>query len=178
MEKVREVLEYEVIENDREHDSSLTEIMHLIGLQFGATTDGWNREIARLFAIDTAMTAIRRDMTVLSDTDRHSLVSYLQEARALVVAGRDDELGFLQAAVESRMALIGPGRQRRLWLTAIDALIPSPYRAALVSTKNALSLATAEAFADLSDLLRERLVARLGEGWLLAEPTVTLHLTA
>lgn len=152
--------------------------MHLVDVQIGGATEGWNRESARLFALDTAMTAIRRDMTILSPSDSHSLVSYLHEARTLAVAGRDDELGFLQAAVESQMALVSPGSQRRLWLTAVDAMIPSPYRAALVSTKNALSPASAEDFMDMRDLLRERLVARLDEGALLSEPTVTLHLTA
>jgi hypothetical protein len=47
-----------------------------------------------------------------------------------------------------------------------------------VSTRNALSLGTTETFADLSKLLRDRLLARLGEGSLLSGPPSTLYLTA
>lgn len=172
------MLDYEAIANNPEHDSTLGEIMHLVDMQAGVTHDGWNAETARLFAIDTAMTAIRRNLASLSEPDKHRLLGQLQEARTLVVAGRDNELGYVQAAMESNLALIGPGRQRRLWLTAIDALIPSPYRAALVSTKNALSMGATEALTDLPTLLRDRLLARLGEGSLLGEPTIDLFLTA
>lgn len=176
--EVRKVLDHETLNSDPDHDSTLTEIMHLVDMEFGVTNEGWNHETARLFAIDTAMTAIRRNMLVLPETDRQTLAFRLQEARTLVVAGRDGELGFLQAALEAHLSLTDPGRERRIWLTAIDALIPSPYRAALVSTKNALSLATTEALADFSKLLRDRLLARLGEGTLLSDPPTTFFLTA
>ena len=172
------VLDYEALNNDPNHDSTLGEIMHLVGMQFGVTAEGWNKESARLFAIDTAVMAIRRNVLALSETARQSLFAKLQEARALVVSGRDAELGFIQAALESFMSLSVPGRERRMWLTAIDALLPSPYRAALVSTKNALSLGTTEALAELSEHLRERLLARLGEGTLLSDPPTDLFLTA
>lgn len=177
MEKVRKVLEREapIFEDS---GSTLTEIMHLVDVDYGVTSEGWNGETARLFAIDTAMTVIRRSIISLSEADRHSIVARLQEARTLVVAGRDSELGFIQAALESHLSLATPGLGRRLWLSAIDALIPSPYRAALVSTKNALAIGATEAFADLSNLLRDRLLARLGEGSLLSEPNPTLYLTA
>jgi hypothetical protein len=175
---VGRVWDYGAISNDPDHDSALSEIMHLVNVPYGVSHDGWNRESARLFAIDTAMTATRRHMATLTEADRHSINAYLQEARTLVVAGRDSELGFLQAALESHLALAAVGLPRRLWLGAIDALIPSPYRAALVSTRNALSLGTTEAFTDLSKLLRDRLLARLGEGSLLSGPPSTLYLTA
>lgn len=172
------MLDYGAIANNQEHDSTLGEIMHLVDMKAGVTHDGWNGETARLFAIDTAMTAIRRNLASLSGTDKHRILGHLQEARTLVIGGRDHDLEYVQAAMESNLALIGPGRRRRMWLTAIDALIPSPYRAALVSTKNALSLGTTEALADLSTLLRDRLLARLGEGSLLGEPTSDLFLIA
>lgn len=178
VEKVRKVLDYEATDNDPHNDATLTEIMHLVDMHYGVTSEGWNPETARLFAIDTAMTAIRRNLNSLPDTERHDLLSRLQETRTLVVAGRDDELGFIQAALETQLSIIPPGWRRRMWLTAIDALIPSPYRAALVSTKNALTLVSVEAFAEISDLLRNRLLARLGEGSLLSEPPNPLHLTA
>ncbi|MFP3883092.1 MAG: hypothetical protein ACLFRT_04405 [Actinomycetota bacterium] len=124
------------------------------------------------------MSVIRRDAAVISEADRHNLTSYLREAKSLVVADRDDELGLLQAAMEARLSLITPGKHRQLWLTAIDSLIPSPYRAALVSTENAISLGNPETLADLSTLLRDRLSAGSGEGSLLLEPTIRLQTTA
>ena len=90
------VLDYEAIENTPGHDPTLTEIMHLVDMPPGITSAGWNDETARLFAIDTAMTSIRRHLAFLSETDKHSLVTRLHEARSLVVAGRDSELGFIQ----------------------------------------------------------------------------------
>jgi hypothetical protein len=168
------VLESVAPKNDPHHDSTLTEIMHLVDMEPGVTGEGWNPESARLFAIDTALMAARRNLLVLSEADRQNLAFRLQEARTLVVGGRDSELGFIQAALESHLSQAVPGRQRRMWLTAIDALIPSPYRAALVSTKNALSLGSTEALADLSRSLRERLLARLGEGSLVDPPSLFL----
>lgn len=172
------MLDYEAIGNDRNHGSTLTEIMRLVEAAGEVDLAGWNRKTARLFAIDAAMGAIRRDADALSEADRHNMTSYLQEAKSLVVADRDDELGFLQAAMEARLAPVTPGSLRRLWLTAIDSLLPSPYRAALVSTENAISLGTSETLADLSTLLRDRLSARPGEGSLLLEPTTQLQITA
>lgn len=177
VEKVRKVLDFDAIDNDRDHDSTLGEIMHLVDMPIGVTSDGWTGESARLFAVDLAMTAIRRNLRVLAEQEKQILLGKLQEARTLVVSGRDGELGFIQAALETHLVMEHPGRRRRVWLTAMDALIPSPYRAALVSTRNALRLGATEAFADLHSILRDRLLARLGEGSLISEPT-TFDLTA
>jgi hypothetical protein len=171
------VVEHEAPRNDPNGRAILTEIMHLVDMQPGVPADGWTRETARLFALDTVLMVARRNMLVFTEADRQSLAFQLQEARSLVVSGRDGELGFVQAALEAHLSLAAPGRSRRLWLAAIDALIPSPYRAALVSTTNALALGTTEALADLSKLLRDRLLARLGEGSLLTDPP-SLFLTA
>jgi hypothetical protein len=160
-----------------ERASNLTEIMHLVDMQFGMSAEGWNTETARLYAIDIAMLVLRRNVLVLAEVDRQTLTYQLQEARCLVVSGRDSELGFLQAALETHLALARGPQERRLWLAAIDALIPDPYRAALVSTKDALSAGT-EALAEVSTLLRDRLLARLGEGSLHSESGPTLFLTA
>lgn len=176
MEKVRKVLDYEATGNDRDHGSTLSEIMRRVNVARDADLPGWNRQTARLFAMDAAMAAIRRDVAVLSAAERHDLTSYLQEAKGLVAADRDDELGFLQAAMEARLSLITPGKRRQLWLTAIDSLIPSPYRAALVSTENAISLGNTGTPADLSTLLRNRLSASPGKGSLVLEPTAELHI--
>lgn len=178
VEKVRKVLDYEAIGNDRDHGSTLTEIMRRLDAAGEANSTEWNRQTARLFAIDAAMGVIRREGVALSDADRHKLTSYLQEAKSLAVADRDDELGFLQAAMEARLSLITPGKRRQLWLTAIDSLIPSPHRAALVSTENAICLGSSGTQAGLSTLLRDRLSAGPAEGSLLLEQTAQLQITA
>lgn len=163
---------------DPDHDSALIEIMHLVSMRFGASDLGWHRESARLFAIDVAMTVIRRNASSISESDRQALASRLHEARTLVVGDRDAELGFIQSALETRLATSKNPRERRVWLTAIDALLPSPYRAALISTRNALSLGATGTFTDLAAVLRDRLTARLDEGSLTGEPPRDLFLTA
>lgn len=163
---------------DPDHDSALVEIMHLVEMRFGSTNAGWHPESARLFAIDVAMTVIRRNASSIAESDRQTLVSRLHEARTLVVGNRDGELGFIQSALESQLPTSKNPRERRLWLTGIDALIPSPYRAALISTRNALSLGATGTFTDLAAVLRDRLTARLDEGSLAGEPPNDLYLTA
>lgn len=177
MEKVGIVLDHPGLKNDPDQVTTLTEIMHLVDMEPGVTSDGWSRQTARLFAIDTAIVAVHRNIALMSDADRQSLLLLLQQARTLVTDHRDDELDFVQAALEANLSQTVPGRERQVWLTAIDALLPSPYRAALVSTKSALSLGTTEALVDLTELLRDRLLARLTEGSLHLEPGTPLHLT-
>lgn len=171
------MLQYEAI-TDSDHDSTLVEIMHLVEMRFGAPDSGWHPESARLYAIDVAMTVIRRNAGTLSETERQSLSARLHEARTLVVGGRDAELGFIQSALEAHMAMARGPRERRVWLTAIDALVPSPFRAALISTHNALTLGAAGNFTDLAALLRDRLTARLEEGSLTVEPPPGFYLSA
>ncbi len=172
------MLDYEAIGKYRDHGATLTEIMRLLDFALDLDVSEWSLQTARLFALDAAMAAIRRDAAILSEADRHNLTSYLQEAKGLVITDRDVELGFLQAAMETRLSLISPGERRQMWLTAIDSLIPSPYRAALVSTENAISLGNRGTLADLSTLLRDRLSADPGGGSLLLEPTTQLQSTA
>jgi hypothetical protein len=157
------VLEIEAI-GDR--DSSLAEIMHLVDMPAEVGSDGWSGESARLFALDIAMTAIRRNLTTLDESERQVLIHGLQQARALVVGGRDDEIGFLQEIFETQLRLASPDK-RVVLLSALDALIPDPFRAALVSVRDTLHLG--ETDSDLAGLLRDRLAARLGEGSLVSQ---------
>lgn len=172
------MLRHEAKTNRPGPDPILTEIMHLVDMETGADGAGWNPETARLFAIDTAVTVIRRNFDMLVDADRLSVIGHLGEARTLVVAGRDGELGFLQAALEAHLALEAPGPVRRLWLIAIDALMPNPYRAALVITRGVLGLDADRPIEGLAALLRSRLAARLGEGELLPRSSNHLYLIA
>lgn len=163
---------------DLNQDSTLDEIMHLVEMRFGVAPAGWHRESARLFALDVALTVIRRNPSLVSESERHELATRLHEARSLVVGDRDDELGFIQSALATRLPTAKTALERHIWLTAIDALLPSPYRSALVSTRNALKLGATGTFNDVASLLRDRLAARLDEGSLTAEPPSGLSLTA
>jgi hypothetical protein len=177
VEKVGIVLDYPGLKNDPDEATALTEIMHLVDMAPGVTSDGWSRLTARLFAIDTAMVAVRRNMPLMSEADRQSLVLLLQQARTLVTSHRDDELDFVQAALEAHLSQTAPGRERQVWLTAIDALLPSPYRAASVATKSALSLGATETLVDLAELLRDSLLACLQEGSSQLQPGTPLYMT-
>ncbi len=159
-------------------ESLLTEIMHLVDMKSGASMNGWNAESARLFALDIAMTVLRRNAAIITEVDRKNLTARLHEARTLVVNERDDELGYLQASLESNLYLSNSGRSRTVWLTAMDALLPNPYQAALVTTRNALAVASSGPFGDLADRLRDRLTARLEEASLLTADPIHLYLTA
>lgn len=171
------VLQYETKTANPDPGSSLTEIMHLIDMDAGVQSDGWHPESARLFAIDTAVMVARRYAVRLAEIDRQTIMATLHEARRLTVAGRDNELEFIQSTLECHLAQAEPGLVRQIWLVCMDALVPSPFRAALIVTRGALLSQTA-GWVDITRLLRERLVARLDEGSLLAEPASTLFLIA
>lgn len=171
------LLQHEANRSDQEAGSALSDIMHLIDMGAGVHSDGWQRESARLFAIDAAVMVTRRYSSRLSETDRQVVMESLHEARRLVVAGRDVELAFIQSKLESHLATAEPGIVRQIWLVCMDTLLPSPFRAALVVARSALLSQTA-GWTDISRLLRERLVARLDEGSMLAEPKSTLFLIA
>lgn len=171
------LLQHEAIRTDQGAESALTELMHLVDAGVGMRSDGWHAESARLFAIDAAVMVTRRHSSLLAESDRQTALGRLHEARKLTVAGRDGELGFIQTTLESHLATAEPGHARQVWLVCIDALLPSPYRAALVVARTALLGQTA-GWADITTLLRDRLVARLDEGSLLSEPASTLFLIA
>ncbi|MGD2101336.1 MAG: hypothetical protein PVG83_03810 [Acidimicrobiia bacterium] len=179
MDKTRgtRLLKHEANTGIQDADSTLTEIMHLIDMSAGVQSDGWHPESARLFAIDTAVMVVRRYSNRLTEAERQAVIAQLHEARRLVVAGRDKELGSIQSTLECHLATTEAGTVRQIWLVCIDALLPSPFRAALVVARSALLSQTA-GWTDITKLLRERLVARLDEGSLMAEPVSTLFLIA
>lgn len=95
--------------------------------------------------------------------ERLQLSDSLQEARRLTVDGQIDELGYLQIALESHLT---GALSRGVWLTALNALMPCPYRAAEATLIAAMRLESHESF---GDMLRQRLRARLDEGMLMLE---------
>ncbi|MEX0865524.1 MAG: hypothetical protein WD269_11750 [Acidimicrobiia bacterium] len=164
-----------VIELHRQE--SLAEVKKLIEVRSEETDDGWGRESARLFAIDIALLTTRRHFDRLSAADSRFLMVKLNEARRLVVDDRDHELGLVQGEFEPYLKhVVSPGA-RVVWLTALNALLPSPYRAAVAALTAALT-ASPDQIEDLSAILGQRLRARLGEGALLREKSGDLFAIA
>ncbi len=159
----------EDLRSDPHQDASLADIMSLVDMRGAAHIDGWNHESARLFAIDLATIMFRRRSIVMEVADQSALIAYFNEARRLVVADREDELGSIQYAMEGHLALARTGAERLIWLVAIDSLLPSPFRAALACTRAALDNDD-----DIAEYIVDRVEARLSEGSMLALPTSTL----
>lgn len=135
-------------------------------MEIGRSDVGWSPESARLFSIDVAMLASRRLWSSLDTRERRELSDALQEARRLVVDGHDDELGYLQTALESHLVR---SPLRCVWLTALNALLPSPFRASEATLEAMISLEADKLSQPLRSMLRQRLRARLEEGMLLLE---------
>lgn len=158
---------------DPDRDTSLASIMSLVDMRGATNIDGWNGESARLFAIDLASIMFRRRLILMDVSDQSALIALFNEARRLVVADREDELGAIQYAMEGHLALARTGAERLVWLVAIDSLLPSPFRAALATARTAV-----ETDDDIADYISDRIEARLSEGSMLAMPTSTLFQTA
>lgn len=155
--------------------TSLPNIQRLIDMDVPITDASWEKEPARLFAIDTALLALRRSSAELSELERQALARILQEARRLAIDGRDSELGYLQNELEPYLA---QSKTRWVWLTALNALLPSPFRAAETAVQAVLRLEEPDTGDDIGELLRERLKARLGEGTLMFDEASDLFATA
>lgn len=155
--------------------TSLPNIKRLIGMDVEIADVGWDKEPARLFAIDAALLALRRCSTELSEPERQALARILQEARRIAIDGRDSELGYLQNELEPYLA---QSKSRWVWLTALNALLPSPFRAAETAVQAILLLEEPNVGDDIVEALRQRLRARLGEGTLMFEEASDLFATA
>jgi len=156
---------------------SLSEVKKLIEMRSEETDDGWGRESARLFAIDIALLTTRRHIDRLSAADSRLLMIKLNEARRLVVDDRDHDLEWVQGEFEPYLRHAVSTGARPVWLTALNAMLPSPYRAAVAALTAALS-ASADQIDELSAILGQRLRARLGEGALLREESGDLFAIA
>lgn len=153
---------------ERQALQSLIEVKQTIEMGFEVIDDGWSVESARLFAIDTAMLAVRNGLNRLTELERQVLIRRLTEARRLVVDERDQELGMIQGEFETSLGQARDSASRAVWLVAINAMLSSPYRAAVTTVAAALS-PQARSNGDLARVLRSRLRARLGEGTLLRQ---------
>lgn len=162
----------------RSQDSTLVEILELVGMELGGSSVGWRPEAARLYAIDVAMGILRRNADVVPEATRLALIARLHEARIWVECQGEVELTSIQADVETLLAPMRNVESRRMCLAAVDALLPSPYRSALVSTRNALLLGATGALGDVATLLRTRLAARLVEASWIVSPTAGMTLAS
>ena len=140
-------------------------------------SNGWQEESARLFAIDAALVVIRGNMTRIEELDRQAIANSLNEARRLVVDKRDNELGHLLYQLESRLTHSWSANARHLWLTAMNALLPSPYRAAQTTVESAYRIVGQDSDR-LSEQLAERLMARVGEGSLMNDRSTAMFASA
>ncbi|MCI0425537.1 MAG: hypothetical protein L0Z47_06760 [Actinobacteria bacterium] len=142
--------------------SGLAEVAGLI--EMDPLDKGWNRESARLFAIDAAMLACREGGSLLGDAELRQMLLKLGEARRLVVDDRDYELEWLLDELLPYLA--HSSATRPTWATVMNALLPCPYRSAVATCRGVLVAHPREA-ETLSSILRDRLRARLDEGALL-----------
>jgi hypothetical protein len=164
-------------EGDPKFHDSLAAVKRMIAMEVEPADVGWSEEPARLFSLDTAMLVLRRNAANLEELERQALSLRLHEARRLVVSQREAELGFIQNELESYLAQTRDTEARCVWLAAMDAMLPSPFRAAEAVVATALKLDNDE-LGDLAEILQQRLRARLSEGSLMTDQPSTLFATS
>ena len=97
----------------------------------------WDEPYARLFAIDCASIVFRYHLADLTDPARDLIQRLLHQALQLVRAGRENELASIERALMT--GLEAASRVTRpVWLVALNAVLPDPFRAAVMSTEAAL----------------------------------------
>jgi hypothetical protein len=97
----------------------------------------WDEPYARLFAIDCASIVFRYHLPDLTDNARDLIQRLLHEALQLITAGREKELASIERAL---MTGLGAASRvtRSVWLVALNAVLPDPFRAAVMSTEASL----------------------------------------
>jgi hypothetical protein len=135
----------------------------------------WDETYARLYAIDCASIVYRYHTPDLNETARDLVQRLLHEALQLVTAGRDNELASIERALMTGLQSASQVT-RTVWLAALNAVLPDPFRAAVMSTEAALF-----AFGRgpnprrdaVAESMRRRLISRTEEASLLgpAAPT-------
>jgi hypothetical protein len=97
----------------------------------------WDETYARLYAIDCASIIYRYHTPDLSETSRDLVQRLLHQARQLATTGRENELASIERALMT--GLQSASRvTRAVWLVALNAVLPDPFRAAIMSTEAAL----------------------------------------
>lgn len=97
----------------------------------------WEETYARLYAIDCASIVFRYHTPDLTETARDLVQRLLHQTLQLVTAGRENELASIERALMT--GLEAASRiTRSVWLVALNAVLPDPFRAAVMSTEAAL----------------------------------------
>ena len=134
------------------------ESLSFVSMAIGAGASGasgWNVTTARLFAIDAASVVFRSNLARLCEFDRQVIAKSLSEARRLTVEGRESDLEEIQAMFESRLDYSWGDEGRSVWLTAMNSLLPSPYRAAVTTVEAAYRTADCDGD-ELAEVLASR----------------------
>ncbi len=117
------------------HDG-LDEIADLLELERYKLGE-WDDSHARLYAIDCASIVYRYHTPDLDPTANDLVHRLLHQAMQLVTAGRENELASIERALMTGLEAASQ-ITRSVWLVALNALLPDPFRAAVVSTESAL----------------------------------------
>jgi hypothetical protein len=97
----------------------------------------WEESYARLYAIDCASIVFRYHLPDLTEPARDLIQRLLHQALTLVTAGRDNELASIERALMTGLEAASRVT-RSVWLVALNAVLPDPFRAAVMSTEAAL----------------------------------------
>lgn len=97
----------------------------------------WEEPYARLYAIDCASIVFRYHLPDLTEPARDLIQRLLHEALQLVTAGRDNELASIERALMTGLEAASRVT-RSVWLVALNAVLPDPFRAAVMSTEASL----------------------------------------
>ncbi|MGH8914986.1 MAG: hypothetical protein ACRDZM_10790 [Acidimicrobiia bacterium] len=97
----------------------------------------WDETYARLYAIDCASIVYRYHIPDLNEMARDLVQRLLHQARQLVTSGRERELASIERALMTGLDAAS-SVTRSVWLVALNAVLPDPFRAAVMSTEAAL----------------------------------------
>ncbi len=97
----------------------------------------WDEQWARLFAIDCASIIYRFHVPGMDDAGRDLIHRLLHQARKLTVGERQSELESVERALMAGLRA-SSDQTRAVWLVALNALLPDPYRAARVTVESAI----------------------------------------
>ena len=138
----------------------------------------WDETYARLYAIDCASIVYRYHTPDLNETARDLVQRLLHQTLQLVTAGRENELASIERALMTGLHSASQVT-RTVWLVALNAVLPDPFRAAVMSTEAALL-----AFGRgpnprrdaVAESVRRRLISRTEEASLLGRTAPTHRL--
>ena len=102
----------------------------------------WDEPYARLYAIDCASIVFRYHLPDLTEPARELIQRLLHQTLTLVTAGRENELASIERALMTGLEAASRVT-RSVWLVALNAVLPDPFRAAVMSTEAALHASAA-----------------------------------